>query len=352
MKQTEVLLSREALVHNFKKVRELAAHAVWPVIKSNAYGHGSREVVSVLDELEFSHYIVQNLYEAQELFDATNKKFLILGTQSDDSYLSWNHDRCVPTVSSLRVLKLLGASNYSGPIHLEINTGMNRVGIEVDDISQALSLVREYKLSLEGVMTHFSNSNEPKALSLKKQQERFQHALNTHPELAGAQYIHANNSAAITSGSLTCVNLSRSGRAPIGYRPYTHHEFDALKPVLRYITHIVQVKDLKPGETIGYGDSYVVEKPMRIAVLPVGYHEGMPRALGNKGFVLVGDHLCPIVGRISMNVTTIDITDHSHISVGDEVDLMSSSIPNAEILDTIDYEITTNIKAHIPRRIV
>ena len=355
MSPTEVRISKDALINNYNILSSLESGEVWPVIKSNAYGHGSQEVVSCLDDQDFSHYIVQHYYEAEELFNHTEKKFLMLGFQPLDLYKGIDHKKVTIMVPSIALLEHLVSLNTEFIIHLEINTGMNRHGIDPQELIKALKILKDSKIELEGIMTHFASTDETDLSSLRKQEGIFKEIQERFP---GVRYVHGNNSAGAVTSNIRS-DIVRAGILLYGLSPFEDSEMTprGIIPAMEYVTHITSVRNISPGDTVGYGDTFKATKEMTLATVPVGYHEGIARALSNKGFLLIKDTPCPIIGRVSMNITTIDVSHLGEINVGEEVTILSGLKGNqagslADIADTIHYEITTNIKSHIPRVVI
>jgi len=354
--KTEVLIHKDRLRKNYAVLSRTTNGVVWPVVKSNAYGHGSREVVQCLDDLSFSHYIVQNYFEAEELFDATKKKFLVLGIQSLDTYKAINSSKVDIVISSMHVLEDIVGLGKAFSIHLEINTGMNRHGIEPSEIPAALERIKASDLKLAGVMTHYASADHKDLSSLHSQEEIFKEILLRLSK--DITYIHSHNSAGSVSSSLDS-EIVRAGVMLYGLCPFeeTSSMPSGIEPVMRYSTYVTQVREISKGEVVGYGDTFQAKRSMKIATIPVGYHEGVVRALSNKGYMLIQDTLCPIIGRVSMNITIIDVSKVDMIERGEPVVIISETegVRASNIAthaNTINYEITTNIKAHIPRRII
>jgi alanine racemase len=248
------------------------------------------------------------------------------------------------------------------PVHLKIDTGMTRLGASMATLTGVCSAIATSQhLNLEGVSTHFASVRDPE--KTRKQAALFEEALvvldanRLKPAL-----IHMANSAAILSRSETWKSMVRPGIALYGYSrsravgTAPSSDSTMLRPVLAWKTRVITVKDVIPGQAVGYGGTFVTQQPMRIAVLPVGYADGFHRLLSNRGRVIIRGEYAPVIGRVSMDLTTIDVTLVPGIEVGDEVILIGESNgkgidagEHARLCETIPYEILCSISKRVPR---
>jgi len=365
MNQTEIHISKSALLNNYAVMKKVSGQAVWPVVKSNAYGHGIESVLQCLSSLSPEYIIVQNISEAERVHAINSSKVLVLGAQDMDVYKSADYSYITPVISSLNILKFFCELGTPINFHLKINTGMNRQGIDIEDIELALSFLEEKgHMHLEGILTHFSSADE-QSDSMQKQESLFNKAVDQITAVYDVLWIHANNSAGALTGNLSICNAVRGGIALYGLNPLSketheqHPQYKELQPVLSLHSTITQTRTIKAGQTIGYGDTFIAQSNMRIGVLPLGYYEGVPRSLSNNwNCVDIKGVACPIVGRVSMNIIVVDLTNSDAEKSG--VITIFSSDPHsissvkkaADAADTISYEITTRLQPDVPRIII
>ena len=243
--------------------------------------------------------------------------------------------RLTPTVWECEQIDLLeraaaklGTAKH--PIHLKVDSGMGRLGVAVEELPPICARLKKAPhLVLDGLSTHLASSEVSDAPSVPSQLSAFAEArgLLTHQRLQ-PKYIHAANTGAVISRSETWNNMVRPGIALYGYYlPFERAGREVsgsnlrldVKPVLTWKTRILSLREARANQALGYGGTYVTKAPARIAVLPVGYADGLNRKLSSQGRVIVREHFAPIVGRISMDLTLVDVTDLDGVSVGDEV---------------------------------
>ena len=375
MPKTWLEISRKALVHNYKAIQTLVRPArVTPVIKANAYGHGMPEVAKILAPLHPPFFSVDSLDEALGLRDNKIKTpVLVLGyvplTSLRAAYQK-NLSLTVYNLESVRALEKIATEQRPANIHLKIETGLVRQGVQPADLPR---LIRELKrakhVRLEGVSTHFANIEDTRNDTFAKLQlSRLNDALR-ELEKSGLKprFVHSACSAAAILYPQTHFNLVRLGISLYGLWSSELTELTAkmrktklgLEPALTWKTCIAQIKRIPAGTPVGYGLTDVVKRPTTVAVLPVGYADGYDRGLSNRGAVLIRGRRCPILGRICMNICMADVTDVPAVRLEDEVVLIGRQqnqkiTPEdvAKKIDTINYEIVARINPLISRRIV
>jgi alanine racemase len=349
---------------------------VCAVVKAFAYGHGAVECARALEEEGANWLGVTSLDEAIPLREEGVETRILLmtgfwrGEEEEIVRLS-----LTPTVWELGHIDLLEkAAARLGigqlPVHLKIDTGMGRLGTALEELPQILdALARASHLKLEGVATHLASSEVLDAPSVTEQLKNFANAR----QLLSARgfsppLVHAANTSAVISHHESWNTMVRPGLALYGY----HLPFERagrtvsgrglklpLKPVLTWKTRILSLREVSAGQALGYGGTYVTKAPSRIAVLPVGYADGLNRGLSSGGRVIVREHYAPIVGRISMDLTLVDVTGIPDVAVGDEVILLGAydglsvdAREHAELAHTIAYEILCSISKRVPRRYI
>lgn len=359
-----------ALRHNFLVFQKLAGNSILvPVVKSNAYGHGLREVYAALSQLQPPWLAVNYLSEAEALRkEKYSGRILVVGPlRSDDLDQAFQLEADIFLVER----HLLDAWRKKLPkvrprAHVKVDTGMSRQGFMPHEMEQILADLKGHEENLVGICSHFANVED--VLEQNYAQEQLDIFLRTVDRFkqAGFQlmaHIAASSSALIMQDSR--LAMIRMGISMYGLWPSRTTQLSylqsfgsmiELKPVLNWITEVAIVKSIEAGQFIGYGCTFKALRQMTIAVLPVGYYEGYPRLASNRGHVLIRGQRCPIVGRICMNMMMVDISHLKKAEVGDRVTLIGKDagehIDAAQIgewSDTIHYEIVTQLNPAIPR---
>ncbi|MEA2715640.1 MAG: alanine racemase [Candidatus Parcubacteria bacterium] len=362
-----VEISRKRLLHNLNEFRRIAPHGrVAPVLKSNAYGHGFREVASILkhsDHIPF--FVVDSYFEAVALHsDGVRNEILIMGYTRPETILSSRLSHAVFTVAALDTLQHLKETRRRLPIHLKIDTGMHRHGIMPEEIEHAIDLLAENPLiELKGLCTHLSDADNPDPSFTEGQIKIWNRAVERfRSQCAALDFIHASATDGHRYTNEIESNVSRLGIGLYGLadgRAFSPHL--ELAPVMKMKTLITGVKKISRDQTIGYGNTYKAPRDMTMATIPAGYFEGIDRRLSNKGSIGVGSEeiACPIVGRVSMNITTIDISRIPHTEIGTPVTVVgdnpwdrNSIMEMAKAAGTIPYEIAVHVPSHLKRAIV
>jgi alanine racemase len=371
LRPTWVEISLSKLRRNCARVRALAgSRKVMAVVKADAYGHGAVPVAQCLAECGVDWFGVATVEEALELRAAgIARPILLLGGlyMSDPAHLI--EYRLTPSVSSTARLDTYAqcARRYGQPIefHLKVDTGIGRLGLPLDRLASFLRHYRELEgLRLTGFFTHLASAEDLVATQTQDQSSRFRAAL---AELGGAgiapEWIHVSNSAALLAGLAFPENLVRVGALLFGYclplvmpPDREARELETFEPILNFKSRVVYLKDVPSGTPLGYAAAFHTRRPSRIATVPVGYADGLSRALSNRGRAIVRDRYAPIVGNISMDLTLLDVTDIPGVDVGDEVMLLGRSdhcsitaVQTAQSLGTVPYEVLCSIGKRVPR---
>jgi len=312
----EITLDVSAMRHNIKFLERASKLGVIPVLKSNAYGHGISQIASVLDQLGTRIVAVDSYYEAIRARNAFSGRILVMGSICRDNVKHLKNKRISYVVQTTDDLHAFGKTRRRFDIHLEINTGMNRLGLKPNGIQAYLRVLKKFKnLRLEGIMTHLASADAPEDSSAEQQVKMFDEAVE---KILAAGFspdiVHVANSAGVGRAKSRFANFVRPGIAIYGIDVLSEKDkrfknFEKLKPVLELRSTIIKVINLKKGEMVGYGGSFVAPRPMRIGILPLGYYEGVARALSNSGVVTApnGQEL-PVVGRVCMNHTMVDLS--------------------------------------------
>lgn len=376
---TWVTVDLRAIDHNIKEIKKLLNRSdtkIMAVVKSNAYGHGLFDVAVQALKSGADYLGVANSDEAMELRrKGIFRPVLVLGAVAKDDIaaLIRNHvSLIVYNQESLKaVAKFAEALREKATIHLKIETGVNRLGFRraKKELAAALRFIKknERHLFLEGLYTHLASVEELNKSYTNEQLLEFEKALLELQRCdLQVPLISAAGSAAATLIPESRYNMIRLGIELYGLWPSRGIEVWAkktaktrklhLKPALSFKTRLIHKARISAGSYIGYGCSFQARKAMTIGVIPVGYFDGYPRVLSNMGFALMNGTVAPIVGRVCMNMTILDISKRPKAKVGDEVVLIGQSknrkITAQDIADwaqTINYEIITRIPDHIPR---
>lgn len=371
-------ISRSALIHNFRLLQRLAGPGaeLLAVIKANAYGHGLAGCADTLAAAGARWFGITCVEEGVALRAVCPEARILVmsGLWHGEAEMLLEH-RLTPMVWERPHLILLeiaamkrGLAAGSVPIHLEIDTGMSRQGAQPEHLAPVLdSLGPGSPFTLEALMTHFhSPENEP----MTRSQERVfaealaacaDHGLRPNLLSAGssAAFFHlADDTIADLAQSFGARRMLRPGIALYGYAP-NPATASGLQPVLSWKTRVVSLRDIAPGTTVGYDATFTAQRKTRLALLPLGYADGLNRSLSNRGIVLIRGQRAPIAGRISMDHTSVDVTDIAGVERGDEVVLIGrqggQTITAAEMaqqIATIPYEVLCDISARVPRSMV
>lgn len=356
-----VLISRERLLHNLNAFQQACPeHRIAPVLKSNAYGHGLVEVARVLDSEEIAFFALDSLHEAVTLRQSgVRSPILIIGYTPVSNMLHARVRNVAFTVTSLSQLKEIAASSGRFRIHLKLDTGMHRQGLLESEWKEAQSILSSNAhIALEGICSHLADADNTDKAFTNDQRALWEQAITLWRSYnAHIQYIHIAATAGSRFMPQTTGNVVRLGLGLYGIDAVPDAKRDIL-PALRIETILSGVKTLKAGDAVGYNATFHAQESMTIATIPMGYFEGIDRRLSNKGAVLIRGISCPIIGRVSMNITTIDVSRVPDVVRGDRVIVISENMedPNsvteiAAIAGTIPWEILVHIPQHL-RRIV
>ncbi|SHJ93209.1 alanine racemase [Hespellia stercorisuis] len=337
------------------------------VVKTDGYGHGATPIALLLEEKEYVWgFATACLDEAVALRKAGIKKpLLVLGCVFPDQYEEMLQYDIRPTVYTEEMAADMSETavkmGMTARFHIKLDTGMGRLGFLVCEESAAVitSISRLPNVEIEGVFTHFSKADETDKTFTKKQHEQFQWMSE---KLANAglaiPYHHCDNSAGIIDFPEFSHELVRAGISIYGMYPSeeVHKEKVDLKPALSLVSHVAHVKELDAGAAISYGGTYITDKKMKIATVPVGYGDGYPRSLSNKGYVLIHGKKAKILGRICMDQFMVDVTDIEHVSFGCRVILIGKDGPEticveelSDLSGKFNYEFVCGLSKRIPR---
>ena len=354
----------DALKRNVRKTRSLIGEGVKVLltIKADAYGHGAPRVARATVAEGVDMLGVATLHEGIELRSAgIDTPILILSpslVSEIDEILEWD---LTPTVSDMRFAQALAFSASRGrrvKVHVEIDTGMTRAGINQDEAIDFLkALTGLGGIEVEGIYTHFPSSYSEAPEFTIGQIDSFQGILDAMGrEGIGFRLIHTANSAAVTQYPDSHFNMIRPGGMVYGMFPSPAMNGVGLEPVMSFKSRVFNVKEVKRGKTVSYGRTYRFDSDAQVAAVAAGYGHGLSRALSNRGNLLVRGMRAPIVGMVTMDVTLIDVSKVPQVAVGDEVVIFGRQGQSeirvydvAETCGTISYDITCGIGKRVPR---
>ena len=365
-------VSLTTLRENFRAVQQHVGEkvAICAVVKADGYGHGATECALALEAEGAPWLGVTDAAEGRALRSAGIWTRILLMTGiwkgEEDSIVAHN---LTPTIWETwhieRLAKAARKQQINLPVHLKVDTGMNRLGVSKRGLAEVCAkLAACENLHLEGVSTHFASAEVLDTEDAPRQEKRFEEALAILAEHGlRPPLVHMGNSAAVSARSETWKTMVRPGILLYGYSlpvmrggEIVTESSLPLTPVLAWKTRVLTVKDVPAGEAVGYMGTYVTQEHSRIAVLPVGYADGYPRLLSNRARVIVRGEYAPVVGRVSMDLTTVDVGNIPGVAVGDEVTLIGSNsgktvdaVELARLGETVPYEILCGISQRVPR---
>jgi len=371
MSLSYVELSKENLLHNISAIRALLLpeHKLVAVIKANAYGHGMREVASVIEN-SVDYLQVDDYQELAELRKCTEKETLVFGYVADDELVSairdYNAILGVFEFDEKRFQTLNSIGKATGKkvrVHLEIDALLGRLGILAVDANKCISKVKSYEhISLEALYGHFSDIEDSENLTHARAQCE---QLKKISQESGVPYYISATCGILSDpknnwgGTMIRLGIGMYGLWPSEHLKSKELQSLELKPVLSWKTKVAQVKTLPAGYPIGYGRTVITEKETNIAVIPLGYSDGYDRRFSNNSAVLIRGTRCKVLGRVAMNMFVVDVTHLSDISHEDEVVLLGkqgmeeiSAEELANNIGTINYEIIARISSLLERKIV
>ncbi len=359
-----VEISRARIAANYRAVRAAIGPGteVIGVVKANAYGHGAVEVANVLAAEGAKWLAVSSVDEGVALRRAGFAcRILIMAGVMDWEHEALREFGLTPVAHSLDDLRRFDEGSPLD-VHLKIDTGMNRLGTRRTAVEIAGAVGGLRNIRIEGLLSHFASAADFTTQQTEEQIQQFNavwrelEGLGVRPALM--HFASTNAIAYPRTGS--GLSLVRPGHAIYGYvspaRGHAPPPVLAVKPALSWRTRIVSIKDVPAGSKIGYGGSFVAQAPMRLAVLAAGYADGVPHRLSNKGKVIAGGRFAPIVGTVSMDLTTIDVTHSPQLQPGDEVTLLGKegdvSLDAQQIArtaGTISYNVLCGISSRVKR---
>ena len=358
----------DALKYNVEGIKRCKAESamLMGVIKANAYGHGAKVFAHELDRMGCDWFAVATVDEGLELRrDGIEQPILVLGYTCEAQYPDMVQWEITPTIYSLDMAKAFDAAAAKAGkvanIHIKIDTGMSRIGfLPGEESLDEIEKIHELRhLRIQGMFTHFACADMRDKTHVGHQIEKFHQMIDgVRQREIPVEIFHCSNSASIMELPSEHMNLVRAGIILYGLYPSNEMEEKRLplKPVMSLYSHIVHVKEVPEGVTVGYGATYVTGRPTRIATVPVGYADGYPRSLSNRASVLLHGRRVPIIGRVCMDQFMVDVTDMPQVSVGDVVTLIGQdgeeilSVEEiSEMAGSFNYEFVCDVSRRVPR---
>lgn len=365
--RVEADIDLSAIRKNIKTMKACipAGKKLLAVIKANAYGHGAIEVANALDDLA-DYYGVACIEEGIELRNAgIRKPILILGVTDESLYKDLVIHDITQTIFTFdqaeKLSRAAGSLSKKAKLHIKLDTGMNRIGYKCTDESVAdiIKIAKLPNIDMEGIYTHYFKADEADKTSAKKQLEEYTHMLDRLQEVGVTFKLrHISNSAGIMEMPNDKYDMVRSGISTYGLYPSEEMNKEAcvLVPAMSFKSHITHIKTVRKGETVGYGGTYMLQEDKVVATVGVGYADGFPRALSNQGRVLVHGEYAPILGRVCMDQTMIDVTGILDVAVGDTVVLVGKQGENSLSVEELsgmsasfNYEFVCGVNRRVPR---
>lgn len=379
---SRINLSQSALQTNYNFIRKKIGKDVIisSVVKANAYGHGIHEFVPMAEKCGINHFSVASSFEAEEVLEvcSNDTRIMIMGilygedipwaVRHDIEFYVFNYERLE------QVKETAQKFNKKAIVHLEVETGANRTGLHAGDFSKALRFLKDNQefIRFEGLCTHLGGAETlANKFKIDTQVERFNKFLDECESLDFMPNLrHIASSAAALAFEETRFDMVRIGVSQYGFWPspdirYLHMQQtektseNGLRRIITWKTDVMDLRKVKAGEFVGYGTAYQAVQDIRIAVLPLGYSNGYPRALSNRGQVLIKGKKAPILGLINMNLFMVNISHIPDVKIGDEVVLVGRQKNNvinvSSFTDTtqlLNNEMLSRLPAAIPRKAV
>jgi alanine racemase len=357
-----ISINLDALTRNFQQVRQNIAPPtkILAIIKADAYGHGAVPVAQTLELLGVYGFGVASVLEGIALREHhIHSPIVVMGPLLSEHLKEIIHHQLTPVISRFEIFQQLidqlPPSPTPFPIHVKIDTGLHRLGFEID---QALALLAGLPtpvspVEIQGLLTHFADADNHDPTLTRQQIRQFLKFIDQAKRLGvHAPILHMANSAGILFHPTSHLGMVRPGLMLYGYAPREQRSSRPipLQPLMRATTYVAHLRTLQPGEIVGYNAHFRTRRPSHIAVLPIGYTHGFPRHLTGVGHVLIRGEQAPIIGKICMDMMMVDVTDIPNPSIGEEVVLLGKQETReitaedyAGWLKTIPYEVLCGI---------
>ncbi|MEB3430024.1 alanine racemase [Citroniella saccharovorans] len=353
-------INLDNLRHNIESFKEKSSiKKISAVIKANAYGHGAVDVAREIEDI-VDYFSVSSISEGIELRKSGIKKNIMILTQVEDEYLDYaikyNIEPSIFTLNSCKKLnEKLQASGKKLGVHIKLDTGMRRVGFLPNEksIEDIVEISKLENIILEGVFTHFASADENDKVFTEKQFSTFYNMLEKiNSKGIKFNIRHVDNDAAFLMYDFS-MDMVRLGIGLYGIYPSSYVKENTktdLRPVMSLKSKISYIKDVKKGDTIGYGRTYTAPHDIKVATIMAGYADGLPRSLSNNGYILVGEEKAKILGRICMDQVMVELKNLNH-EIGETVTIFGDKEITVNDIADMDNTISYEILSRIPRRV-
>jgi len=364
-RQTELLIDLDAMEYNYKKIQALQpGKKILPVLKASGYGIGNKNLKAFIDKLNLqligTAFVDEGIIQREDW--GYTGEIIVLNQPAKEEIPNIVKYNVTPGVCYIEFLEELNkeAKKQSKiiSVHIEIETGMGRTGIQLENLKEFINKSKELEnIKIEGIYTHFATSDIDLEYA-EKQIEIFNKALEyVKNEINTIKYVHVANSAAIVQMKEFPGNMVRPGIALYGYMPNKYVKTDIkLKPACVLKSKISFIKTVESGTSISYGRKFITKRKSKIANVPIGYADGIKRGLSNKGKVIIHGSLAPIVGTICMDSFMVDVTDIEDVNIDDDVYIWDNKLIKiediAEECETINCDILSTISDRVIKRII
>ncbi len=364
MRNTRAIVSLEAIRHNVRELKKLAGDAgLMAVVKADGYGHGAGETAKAALSAGASFLCVATMEEGISLRDAgIQAPILVMGALSESDCaqcVDFDMSACVFLPEQVKAMQQAALKTQKKAFaHLKIDSGFHRIGV----CGQALDAILDTfaandRVLMQGIFTHFATADMSDDSFVHQQLARFEAELAKVRSRGFNPFVHVSNSAATMRHGKLAGDMVRMGIAMYGCLPSEEMPLAFTpKPALRWVSEISAINRLKPGETVGYGRTFTAQRNSVIATIPVGYADGYARIYGGRASVLIHGKRCPVIGRVCMDQTMVDITELSDPKLRDEVVLLGNQGNEtilagelAGLMNSIDYEVLVKISHRVPR---
>lgn len=368
--RTYVEIDLQAIRHNLIQVRNRIKDEtkIMAIVKANAYGHGAIPVAKAIENM-VDAYGVAMIEEALELREAGfSQMILILGYTGEEWFEEVINYRISQTIYTYDMAKKLSDVAVSlgkdAYVHIKLDTGMGRIGFQptTENVEKIKQISELPGLKIEGIFTHFARADEDTTKPVEKPLEQYMNFVHQLEEKGVHIPIkHVSNSASIINLSQANFDMVRTGIINYGLYPSEDIKKESidLKPAMQWKSMVSFVKEVAPGTSISYGGTFVADKEMLVATIPVGYADGMKRDLSGKGQVLIHGEYAPILGRVCMDQFMVDVTDIPDVKMGDEVTIFGKQGEQEISVEQIasqshsfNYEFVCNISQRVPRKYI
>lgn len=354
MRATIMEIDRKKFQKNMENIQNyVGAKTLMPVIKANGYGTCVNKSLNLINQYEIVAVAIVD--EAIQLRQTGySKEIFVLNPPAKSEIKNIIDYNVTIGISDLSFAKELIDSKNKVKVHLEIETGMNRTGIKLNELEDFIKTIKDTNIEVDGVYTHLSSADFDEDYT-RMQLSKFKDAVEIVKEkFPNIRYIHSSASNGLLNYPEDVSNTVRPGIIMYGYESYEGVKDQInIEPIAKLKTKIIHIKEVEKGEAIGYSQKFVAQRPMKVATIPIGYADGLRRELSNKGKVVVNGYLAPILGNVCMDSCMIDITNIDDVNIEDDVYIWDNEVQTlediAQLCDTINYEILSTISARVPR---